>query len=235
MWHARLVVPDITSAHEGWSSYTRIPPEMWDYDTSSSTEGGISLSTVTSDSETPSVSDDVYTGAAVPPPPIPVHHGYCGRRRRRTDETGRMLTTLPFVYSRSGFLHGEDSSEDSDSQDATSIQLPTLCPSGPGRHRSPINFAHLALAITGSQMIDVRSAYMMTNAEDRQSDVDFDPEPQDPARPKCRCSCGCRRKPGRRIECRWCWLKVGPCCIDQYNNDSCHMCWLPYRDQDGND
>ena len=55
------------------------------------------------------------------------------------------------------------------------------------------------------------------------------------ARPKCACSCGCRRKPGRRIECRWCWLKVGPCCIDQYNNDSCHMCWLPYREQDAND
>ena len=28
---------------------------------------------------------------------------------------------------------------------------------------------------------------------------------------------------------------VGPCCIDYRHADSCHMCWLPYRDPDGGD
>ena len=47
---ALLPTEDSSDAHEGWSSYTRIPPELWDYDTSSNTEGGITLSTESSDS-----------------------------------------------------------------------------------------------------------------------------------------------------------------------------------------
>ena len=88
LWHARLIVPDPT--------FVGVPPSMRlmissNADTSSSTASGVSSLTETSDSETASVSVDVFKGGAVPPPPLPVHHGYYGRRRRRTDEIGRVL------------------------------------------------------------------------------------------------------------------------------------------------
>ena len=45
-------------------------------------------------------------------------------------------------------------------------------------------------------------------------------------RPLCRCRCGCRKRPNRRIWCRWCCppRKIGPCCISSMHSDSCHVC-----------
>ena len=77
-----------------------------------------------------------------------------------------MLTTLPFVYSRSCTAQqeeadGEDSSADDDerdSQDGAFTQPPILCSSGPGNHRTS----------TTSEMI----AFMMTRVRKHQTDVD---------------------------------------------------------------
>ena len=56
-----------------------------------------------------------------------------------------------------------------------------------------------------------------------ESDADSDPEHT--ARPMCNCRCGCRKKPGRRIWCRWCYRrKIGPCCLSSTHSDSCHVC-----------
>ena len=52
---------------------------------------------------------------AVPSPPLPVYHGYYGRRRRRTDEVGRILTTLPFIYHE--HLDPEEDADDEKSSE----------------------------------------------------------------------------------------------------------------------
>ena len=41
----------------------------------------------------------------------------------------------------------------------------------------------------------------------------------------CQCSCGCRRRPGRRIACRYCWKLIGPGCCWEADHGCCHVCF----------